>query len=177
MWQLILGPIVGIVGSFGEKFFEHKQAVLEASERAKDRQHDLDVMQVEGDLADKRIRVEGEMAVNQIDAQTFGENYKSANTSLVPEGSELTKTQLSWVLAVEIFCKMIRPTTTVMYQVAIAIIFGWSAYNISKAGGDFFTGAEFNEMFKHLVYSIIGLAETTLLWWYGIRRMSKKKGQ
>ena len=177
MWQLILGPVLGIIGSFSEKFFEHKQAVLEASERQKDRDHDLNVMKAEGDLADKRLRVEGEMTVNRIDAETFGENYKNANTSLVPKDAELTKTQLSWVLAVEIFCKLIRPCTTVMYQVGIAAIFGWAAWNIMDTGGDFFSGDEFSEMFKHLVYSIIGLAETTLLWWYGIRRMSKKKNQ
>lgn len=175
MWQLILGPLFGIIGGGLEKFTEYKTKQLDIKEKALDRQHDLDVMNLEANLVDKRIKVEGEIAINTIDAESFKESYRMGTDTLLPKDVDLTEKQVSRILFVELFCRIIRPASTTLYQIFIAIIFGWSAMNIADNGANFFTGTEFQTMFKELVYSVIGLAETTLLWWYGIRRMSKKK--
>jgi hypothetical protein len=44
-----------------------------------------------------------------------------------------------------------------------------------SSGGQIFTAEEAGKIFREVAYSIVGMAETTLFWWYGIRRMSKKK--
>ncbi len=175
MWQLILGPILGIVGSTIEKVTEYKTKQLEIKERALERDHDLAVMSKEADIAVNRITIEGEIAVGKIDAQTFQSSYKLNSDPLLPDDTKLSQRQVSWVLFVELFCRVIRPASTTMYQIFLAVIFGWAAWNVGKTGSTFFSGEEFKVMFREMVYSVIGIAETTLFWWYGIRRMSKKK--
>lgn len=174
MWQLILGPVLGLVGGSLEKVFEFKMVKLKAEERALERAHDLEAMRLESELTTREIKIEGEIKVGQMDAEAFKENLTAAHQSMIPIGQKLTDTQLSWVVAVEVFCKMIRPLTTTMYQVFLAAVFGWAAWNLAQQGQQVFTSDEFKTMFREMVYSVIGIAETTLFWWYGIRRMSKK---
>lgn len=175
MWQLIAGPLLGLVGSGIEKWSEHKEN-LRADKRAEDdRQHELKVMQFELDNAVILKRLEGEENRMTIDQQVFGENLKVANKSLIPEGQNLEGWRLTAVVLIEVFCKSIRPTSTVFYQVFVAVIFGWAAYNAVNSGTALFTPKEYTEIVREVIYSVIGMAETTLLWWYGIRRMSKEK--
>lgn len=176
MLQMILGPVLGLFGAGIEKYAEYKQEKLKVLEREKDRQHDLAVLKTEADLADRRIKLAGDIKIKEVELASFGENLTQANKSLIPEGADLTSKQLSWIVAIEIFCKATRPCLTWLYQIFVGVIFGWSAWNLADAGLIFFNGEEFKEMFQHLVYSIIGLAEMAFAWWFGIRRMSKKRG-
>lgn len=176
MWQLIMGPILGIVGSGIEKFAEHKQAQLKAEERAKDRAHELLFMDKEAELALKKSTVEGQIRQDAAEQQTFSDSYKFNNSKLLPDDANLTPKQLGWIVAVEVFSKSIRPLSTVWYQLLIAVVFGWSAWQLVDAGTAAFSQKEIASIFKEIVFSIIAMGETTLLWWYGIRRMSKKKG-
>lgn len=174
MWQLILGPMLGIVGSGIEKFTEYKAEQLKMQSRREERAHDIAVMQMEADLAEKRIRVGGEMKVQEMETQVFADSYKLMDSNLLPDDVKLTEKQVSRVLFVELFCRIIRPLSTTLYQVFLAIIFGWAAYQIADLNAAF-EADEFKTMFREVVFSIVAMAETTLLWWYGIRRMSKKK--
>ena len=175
MWQLILGPVLGILGSGIEKFTEYKQEQLKIAEREKERAHDLACMQMEADLAEKRTRVAGEMKVQEMETEAFAGSYNLMSESLLPKDVKLTEKQVSRVLFVELFCKIIRPLSTTLYQCFLAIIFGWAAFKINAMGATAFTDKEFVEIFKEVVFSVVAMAETTLLWWFGIRRMSKKR--
>lgn len=163
MWQLILGPIVGFLGSTVQKYFEQK-------EKAADRAHELAIMDREADYADRRLKVEQEMAVEKADAAAFGASYRYANDQLLPAGQKLTRGQTWLALLIDAFTKLIRPATTTWYQVAVAGVFAWCAW---KVGGKI-DQAVASQIMKEVIFSIIGLAETTLLWWYGIRGMSKR---
>lgn len=175
MWQLILGPILGIAGSVIEKVAEYKEAKLKAEERAKDRAHDLLVMDKEAELAIKKSTIEGQIRQDAAEQKTFSDSYKFNNDKLLPEDANLTPKQLNWIVAIEVLSKAIRPLTTVWYQLLIAVIFGWSAWQLVDAGSEAFSEKEIAGIFKEIIYSIIAMGETTLLWYYGIRRMSKKK--
>lgn len=177
MWQLILGPLMGILGSGIEKFTEYKAEQLKMQARREEREHDLAAMRLESDLAEKRIRVDGEMKVQKMETKAFADSYDMMSDSLLPEGTKLTEKQISRILFVELFCKIIRPLSTTMYQIFLAVIFGWSAWQVATKGADFFTADEFKIMFREIVFSVVAMAEATLLWWYGIRRMSKKRNQ
>jgi hypothetical protein len=176
-WQLILGPILGLVGSGIEKYTEHRKEVLKAEEREKDRKHELAVMSMEADLALKRTTVEGAIRKAEGEQKTFDASYHFANDKLLPEGQTLTEKQTNWIVAVEVISKAIRPLSTIWYQVLVAAIFSWSAYTLVNASAEILSQQEVAGIYKEVVFSIIGMAETTLLWWYGIRRMSKKRGE
>jgi hypothetical protein len=175
MLQLILGPVLGIVGGALEKFTEFKTKQLEMAERALERAHDLAIITKEADILYKQVTLQGEIEVNRIDAESFKDSYKMHSDSLITEGTKLTEKQVSRILLVELFSRIIRPLSTVLYQVFLAVIFGWAAWNLAQQGSSVFAGSEFKGMFKEMVYSIIGMAETTLFWYFGVRRMSKKK--
>ncbi len=179
MWQLILGPILGLVGSGVEKFYELKTEKLKSEERARDRAHELSVMRLEGEQAINKVTVEGQIRQDEAAAKNFSDSYSFANDKLIPDDADLTRRQLNWLVAVEVISKMIRPLSTLWYQVLVAIVFGWSAWRLVGvgAGADVFTAKEAAGIFREVVFSIIGMAETTLFWWYGIRRMSKKRAQ
>jgi len=175
IWQLIAGPLFGILGGALEKFTEYKTKQLEMEERALDRAHDLAVLDKEAEIALKQVTIQGEIEVNRMDAQAFSDSYKMHSDSLIPEGAKLTSKQISRVLWVELFSRIIRPLATTLYQVFLACIFGWAAWNLAQTGSTMFDSSEFRVMFKEMIYSIIGMAETTLFWYFGVRRMSKKK--
>lgn len=175
MWQLIAAPILGIIGGAIEKYHEYKQEQLKAKERALDRQHELAVMDKEATLALKKLTVEGEIKQQAAEQQVFADSYKFNNDKLIPADAKLSKTQLNWVVAVEVISKAVRPLSTIWYQVLIAVIFGWSAWKLVDASTTVFSMKEIAEIYRQIVFSILGMGETTLLWWYGIRRMSKKK--
>lgn len=175
MWQLIAGPILGLVGSAVEKYHEVKLEQLKIQERALDRAHELAVMSKESELALQQTTVQGEIAQDIEAARAFTASYNFANDTLIPEGAKLGRKQLNWVVAVEILSKAIRPLATIWYQLLIAAVFGWAAYKLASVGGEVFAGEEIAGIFREVVYSVIGMGETTLFWWFGIRRMSKKK--
>jgi hypothetical protein len=176
VWQLIAGPLFGLIGSGMEKFAEHKQDKLKAEERQKERVHDLAVMEKEASLAIQKTTVEGRIRQGEAEQKTFDESYRFNNDKLLPGDAELTPKQLNWIVAVEVVSKAIRPLSTVWYQVLVAVIFSWSAWKLTNASVEIFSLNEVATLYREVVFSIVGMAETTLLWWYGIRRMSKKKG-
>lgn len=175
MWQLIAGPLFGLIGSGIEKFAEYKQDKLKAEERERDRAHELAVMEKEATLALQKITVEGQIRQSEAEQRSFDASYQFNNENLIPEGTKLTGWKLGLVVLVEVFSKLIRPASTCWYQFLVAAVFSWSAWKLVNAGSEVFSQKEIAEIFRHIVFSIIGLAETTLMWWYGIRRMSKRK--
>lgn len=176
MWQLIAGPLFGLIGSGVEKFAEYKEDKLKAEEREKDRAHELAVMEKEATLAIQKTTVEGQIRQSEAEQKTFDRSYRFNNENLLPDNAEITGWKLGLVVLVEVFQKSIRPASTCWYQFLVAVVFSWSAWKLVNAGAEVISQKEIAEIFRHIVFSIIGMAETTLLWWYGIRRMSKKKG-
>jgi hypothetical protein len=175
MWQLIAGPLFGLIGSGVEKWAEHKENQRKDAERREERKHELDVMQFELDNAVTLEKLRGNEKRMTIDQQVFGDNIKAAAVSLIPEGQKLEGWMLGLTVCTEVFCKAVRPTSTVFYQIFVAAIFTWAAYNAVQQGAEVFAPEEYAQIVKEVIYSVIGMAETTLFWWYGIRRMSKKK--
>ncbi len=172
MWQLILGPVLGVFGSAIEKWFALKEVQEKAKEKALDRAHELAVMEKESDLALKRITVEAEVKQSQAEQESFKTSYSFDSDRLTPDGAKLSRGMLWFTVIGDFFCKMIRPVSTVWYQLAVAAIFSWSALELRRRGVEALTTEEFGAVFSHIIYSVIGMAETTLFWWYGIRRMS-----
>ncbi len=167
MWQLILGPVLGTFGGLVQKFFEGR-------EKAAERQHELAVMDKEAELADRRLKIEQEIKTEQFDAAAFAASYNFANDRLLPEGAKLSKLQTWVALLVDSFSRLIRPMATVWYQLALAGVFCWAAYELNRINASVLDPEEMQTIVREIVFSIIGTSETVLFWWFGIRGMSKR---
>lgn len=167
MWQLILGPVLGTLGGIATKWMEGK-------EKKADRAHELAVMDKEAELADRRLKIEGELKREEMDAATFSASYQFNNTNLTPEHAKLSKGQLWLAIFVDALNRLIRPLMTVWYQFALAGCFIWAALLLHRLGIGALDAKEAQSMMHEIVYSVIGTAETILLWWFGIRGSSKR---
>lgn len=168
MWQLILGPILGTAGGLVQKWFDSREKVA-------DRAHELALMDKEIAMADKRADIEKELAREAADSAAFSSSYQYANESLLPGDVKLNSKQTWLALGVEALTRSIRPVATIWYQLALAGVFSWTAYELSKVNGAMLDPTKMQGMLTEIVYSIIGTAETTLFWWFGIRGTSRRK--
>lgn len=168
MWQMILGPVLGAVGGLATKW-------LDSREKEKDRAHELAVMDREAELADRRLKIEGELRREEAAEASFAASYQFNNERLVPEGAKLSKGQMWLAVFIDALTKSIRPCSTILYQFAIMGIFVWCAVELRRLNIDKLNPDEIHAIFREVIYTIIGTGETILLWWFGIRGTSRKK--
>lgn len=173
MWQLIAGPVLGVIGGLMTRWLDIKAEKQKAEERDKERGHELAVMDKEYILAERQARHESDMRIEEDDAKSFGQSYRVFSERL-SEGVKLTKTQTNWALACDVFNRIIRPISTVYYQLGVAVLFSWSAWELRRRGIDAMTTEQISRVVSEIIYSIIAMAETTLFWWFGIRGSSKR---
>jgi hypothetical protein len=176
MWQLILGPLLGTAGGLLTKWIDLKEKKIDLEEKQREREHELAVMEKEYILAEKKMTVESSLRLSEQDAATFNESYKIFTDKLTPDGAKLTKKQLSLTLLVDAFNRLIRPISTVYYQLGVAALFSWSAWELHIRGVDALTAEQFGAITTEIIFSIIGMAQTTLFWWFGIRGGSSRAG-
>ena len=174
MWQLILSPIIGLFGGFLTKWMDLKAEKQKADERAAERSHELLVMDKEYLLAEKKMKVESDLKVEELDAAALGESYKMFTDKMVPDGTKFTRKQISWALVIDGFNRIIRPISTIYYQLLVAVLFSWSAWELHVRGVDALTTAQFGVLVTEIIFSIIGMAQTTLFWWFGTRPKKKE---
>ena len=174
MWQLILGPILGTVGGLFNRWLDLKGEKQKAEEREKERGHELAVMDKEYALAERKATLEASIRESEADARAFEASYQFANERLLPDGTKLTPGQRWLALGVDAFTRLIRPTSTVWYQLALAGVFVWSALELRRRGMDALSAEQLGTLVSEIVYSIVAIAETTLFWWFGIRGTSKR---
>lgn len=177
MIQLILGPILGTVGGLFTKWLDLKAEKQKAAERDKERAHELTVMDREYTLAEKKLKIESDLKMDEQDAAAFGESYKIFTDKLTPDGAKLKGKQLSFALFIDGFNRLVRPASTVYYQLGVAVLFSWSAWELHLRGVDALTTEQFGGIVTDIIYSIIAMAETTLFWWFGIRGSSPRKAK
>jgi hypothetical protein len=174
MWQVILGAVTGFLGPVITQYFDLQKEKLKAEERAKDRAHELATIDKEGEWAAKKLTIEGDIRSAVAAEQSFAASYNFANDKLIPDDAKLTEKQLSWVIRIELFSKAVRPMITSYYTLAFTVMYAAFAYQCVQAGSDFFSTEEARVIFRESTYSIIGMTETTGLWWYGARLLSKR---
>lgn len=174
MWQLILGPVLGTFGGLLNRWIDLKGEKQKADERDKERSHELAVMDKEYALAERRATIEAAMRESEADARAFEASYQFQNDKLLPSGSKLSPAQRWLALGVDAFSRMIRPMATVWYQLVLGGVFIWAALELKRRGLEAMSSNQLGLLVSDLVYSIVGLAETTLLWWFGIRGISKR---
>ena len=174
MWQLIAGPILGVVGGLMTRWLDIKAEKQKAEERDKERGHELAIMDKEFVLAERKATHESDLRIEEDDAASFGKSYEMFTERIVPEGARLTRTQTNFALGCDMINRLIRPLATIYYQLGVAVLFSWAAWELHRRGVDALTTEQLGKVTSEIIYSIIAMAETTLFWWFGIRGASKR---
>jgi hypothetical protein len=163
----IIGPLLGGLLGLGTKW-------LESKEKAADRQHELAVMDKEAGLASARLKLEGELKMEEADANAFAASYKFDNERLTPEGSKLSKGQLWLAIFIDALSKSVRPMSTIVYTGATFTILIWCMVTLNRAGQQGLTQTEMSQLVREVIYAIVYTSETILFWWFGIRGPSRR---
>jgi hypothetical protein len=174
IFKLVFSPLLGMFGAWMTVKADERKEIRAAEDRIADRAHDLAVINAEGDLALKKVTLDASSRQAVSENTAFADSYTFANDNLIPEGAKLTNEQMNRVVWIEVINKAVRPFGVMWYQLLLAVIFGWAAVKLIGSTGKAFSDAEMAAMFRDVAYSIIGMAETSFFWYFGIRRMSKR---
>lgn len=168
--SIISGALGGLFG-IGQKFIELKEKKLEAEERDKDRAHDLLVMEKEGELAEKKLRIQQEMTQDQFAGEAFVQSQIYGNQSALPANVKLSKNQTWWLVVIEAISKAVRPVSTIYYQLAMTGVFIWTAWVLS---GVTLPVEKITNLQEEIIFAFIYLAEMTIGWWFGVSAIRKR---
>lgn len=176
----ILGGLTGLFGSWITSRQERK--LLEVKNAHDEKMHALtnETMKLEAELKLEQTRVEADAAQEIEAAQTFRASYEHDQRKYT-EGP-LGMVSTGFMVAVDFFRGMIRPTVTVL-MIVIMIMMHTEIREYIDALPPPDTFADSKEMYKYMsnIYSdltdaSIYVATTVVLWWFGVRG-SRKKGE
>ena len=173
-WQLIASPIIGALGGLAQSWLELKKESAKAQERAAERAHELAVMDREAEIAVKRMTVEQELRNEETQNETFRKSYEVFTKPLLPEGTKLNAAQKWVALFIDSSVTVIRPLCVVYYQLLLAVVAGWAMWILYKDGTPVVEIPFAQDLMKDIIYSIIGLSEMTVGWFFGVRGVSRR---
>lgn len=164
MLPAFIGGIFGIL----TRWMDLKVEKVKIEERREERTHELAVMDKEAEHAEKKLKIEQEIEQMRAAGEAFTASQKYGNERILPDGIKLTKAQAWWLVLAEAFGKFIRPLSTIYYQLAMAVVFAWSAWTLAETGSLGLEPKTAAEIVKETIYAILYMAEMTLGWWFGI---------
>jgi hypothetical protein len=172
--KALFGPVVGAIGAAWSAREARKMKELEFTERAKERDHEIKVSQMESDNALRRQTLESDTEKSKSDMQAFSDSYKFANRPALPPGTKLTGLVKILAGLADTATTAIRPGMTIYYNVSMLGILIYFFYMLNKMAIPVIDTKFAQEIVREIIYSFIMLSETTLTWWFGIRMLSKR---
>lgn len=172
----IIGGITGLWGSKLEKQHELDKAKV-----------DLDVLKennkFQESMADKeynRLVKISEIDQEKLELTTASDNlnasYQVFTSAMVPEGTKLAGGKLWLALVIDSFNNLIRPFSTMYYQILLGALMTYTIYFLNTNASTFFTSEALREhlilMFFAILDMVLFQASMSLGWWFGNRGMS-----
>jgi len=172
----IIGGITGLWGSKIEKKHELEKAKV-----------DLDILRennrLQESLADKeynRLVKVSEIEQEKLDTlsatDTLKASYEIFTSPMVPAGTKLTGGKLWIALACDTFNNLIRPFSTMYYQLLLGSLMVYTIYYINTYASTMFTSDSTKEHLILMFFAILDMvlfnASMSLGWWFGNRGMS-----
>jgi len=174
-----LGAITGLIGVGITKYADYKQARLDAEERGKDREHELNVMSKEGELAKQQAEIKLEEVVTTAEIKLQEDSYKHDKATYSNKLMEFmkdgkAKNFIIFCLAmVDVARGLIRPIITTYYQLLLTAYGAWAGWYLNKLVKSGVMSIDMAEVTTKAVNdtlaTVIYLAVTTGVWWFGVR--------
>jgi len=171
--KAVLGPVVALLGAAWQARETRLTKEIEFKERALERDHELKIGMQEAENAMKKVVIESDAAIKLSEMAAFNTSQTSIKPML-QEGTKLTGWHKTIAVLSDVMTSSIRPFMTVYYQLFVLGIFIWVIILLNKLTIDVIDANFAQELVKEIIYSVLMLAETTLLWFFGIRMLSVK---
>jgi hypothetical protein len=188
------GGILGLVGSFGDKYLQYKMEGMKLADRAEDRKFELakrqadleqgkseatarfKIAQEEGETARtvSEEQLEGVKDTNftaryQSDGAAFLESVK-AQSGRLGGNVQTTKNQGWALIAIDVCRNAIQPFTTI-YLVVLTSILCFSIRRLM--GAQYLNPEQVFALIQKTYDAVLFLTVTTISWWYGQRNLMK----
>ncbi len=156
---VLSGGVTGLIGtviSGGMKFFENKQKHA----------YELDVMKMEIE----QMHVEAEIAKDVAELEMEGKDRTAAwsalEASYKESTSRMSKGDSAWLVMVDVVRGLMRPVITLGTLSLMGVIYFTVAQGM--------VGPEGIPVQVTIIQTVLYIATTAVLWWFGTRNMSKK---
>lgn len=170
MWNLLLGPLVGLGGSALTKWLDQRAEASKQAHELAMRRADAELMAQEWAQRAKVAEIETTGASDVAASQAFSVALQ-AESQRYSQGMEASRGQ-KWLMFILDFTRgMVRPALT-LYLCAITSAVAVQAYLLlDRVPMDQF---EAWGMLKTIVEKVLFLTETVVLFWFGTRSKGSK---
>jgi len=175
MWvvlQPLLGMITGLFGTGITEYFNLKKQKLDLEIRKVEMAHEITLSNMESARVEKLAGMELEKELSVSADALQAASYKTDKSLLMP-GMVFTKNQQWMIVLAEVFNRLVRPSSTVFYQLSSTGMFVFFGVMLFKFNDKLLTDVEFiRGSFIMLVDTTLYLASTCTTWYFGIRGVS-----
>lgn len=166
---LLSGGATGILGSLvsgATDYFKSKQLFLHEREMVK-----LETIQLEKELENAReiTRMEGETKRDVADATALSTSYSADVASYALGKARESK----WFVFVDVLRGVIRPMLTI--YLAAVVTFMYIDFYALMHNADAVPVQDIVQMSQQIVYTVLYVATTVILWWFGSRNKISKR--
>jgi hypothetical protein len=161
--SIFSGGVTGLIGAGITAFVEFKKQKLMFEHEVKMEELNQKTMQMEIEGQLRIAETEAEAAINVADAETLAKSYDADRAAYT---NEAARTGILFKL-VDFVRGMIRPVLTIYLAVIVSLLY----WNMQGALGDVSTlnPNDLMSLYREVVLSIIYVATTVILWWFGTR--------
>jgi len=179
MWDLILGVgtsiltggATGLLGTSLSMLGDHFKRQQDLEMKRLDNAHEMEVMKFEWGSRERIAITEADAAMDVQDGKTFAASYNMEPKRYAPlKGMNPV---IKFLLGIVDFWRgLIRPAMTT-YLVVIVTMMYWQFLGFMEQEGVVLKETFIVQIVTHIVYSIVYLAMTCTLWWFGTRNKNQ----
>lgn len=171
----ILGSALGLIGSVVDKFAEAKKVKAELEVVKENNRHAEVLADKEYARLEKISEIDLAKMQVTVDGEALSKSYEVFTTSMT-QGQKLTGGKLWFAVVVDTFNNLVRPVSTVYYQILVGSLAAYCIYYLNTYAPDMLKSAEMQKEMLVIIFAIfdaiIFLASTSLGWWFGARGIS-----
>jgi len=156
---VLSGGVTGLLGtviSGGMKFFENKQK----------HGHELAIMQAENEQMVVEANIAKDIAELDMESKDRTAAWSALEASYKESTTRMSTGDSAWLIVVDVVRGLMRPVITLGTLVLMAVIFFTVA--------DGMNGPDGIPVTVTIIQTVLYIATTSVLWWFGTRNMSKK---
>jgi hypothetical protein len=157
---VLSGGVTGLLGtviSGGMKFFENKQK----------HSHELAIMDMEMKQMDKEASIAKDIAELNMEGADRTAAWAALEASYKESTTRMSTGDSAWLIVVDVVRGLMRPAITLGTLSLMAVIY----FTIAQ---DMAPGPDGIPVQVTIVQTVLYIATTSVLWWFGTRNMSKK---
>lgn len=156
---VLSGGVTGLLGtviSGGMKFFENKQK----------HGHELAIMEMEMKQMDKEASIARDIEELQMEGKDRTAAWAALEASYKESTTRMSTGDSGWLIAVDVVRGLMRPAITLGTLTLMGIIYFTVATDM--------VGPDGIPVPVTIIQTVLYIATTSVLWWFGTRNLSKK---